>query len=45
MHSEAIYHQTINAIEAAMYSPSLELAFKIANEFGGELEVFFQYKI
>jgi putative transcriptional regulator len=34
--------QTINAIEAAKYGPSLELAFKIADEFSvGIEEVFF----
>jgi putative transcriptional regulator len=33
--------QTINAIEAAKYGPSLELAFKIAEVFGVEIgEVF-----
>jgi putative transcriptional regulator len=36
--------QTINAIEAAKYSPSLELAFKIADVFGVGLEEVFQYK-
>jgi putative transcriptional regulator len=35
--------QTINAIEAAKYGPSLELAFKIADEFGVSLEQVFQY--
>lgn len=35
--------QTINAIEAAKYGPSLELAFKIADEFGVRLEQVFQY--
>jgi len=35
--------QTINAIEAAKYGPSLELAFKIADEFGVGLEQVFQY--
>jgi putative transcriptional regulator len=35
--------QTINAIEAAKYGPSLELAFKIAAEFGVGLEQVFQY--
>lgn len=34
--------QTINAIEAAKYAPSLELAFKIAQVFGLRVdEVFF----
>lgn len=36
--------QTINAIEAAKYGPSLELAFKIADEFGVEINEVFQYK-
>lgn len=36
--------QTINAIEAAKYGPSLELAFKIADEFGVGLEMVFQYR-
>jgi putative transcriptional regulator len=35
--------QTINAIEAAKYGPSLELAFKIADEFGVEINEVFQY--
>lgn len=35
--------QTINAIEAAKYGPSLELAFKIADVFGVGLEQVFQY--
>jgi len=35
--------QTINAIEAAKYGPSLELAFKIAEEFGVGLEQVFQF--
>lgn len=35
--------QTINAIEAAKYGPSLELAFKIADEFGVSLEQVFQF--
>jgi putative transcriptional regulator len=36
--------QTINAIEAAKYGPSLELAFKIADEFGVEINKVFQYE-
>jgi putative transcriptional regulator len=36
--------QTINAIEAAKYGPSLELAFKIADEFGVEINEVFQYE-
>jgi putative transcriptional regulator len=35
--------QTINAIEAAKYGPSLELAFKIADEFGVEINEVFHY--
>ncbi len=38
-----VTRQTINAIEAAKYSPSLELAFKIADVFGKPLEDVFQY--
>lgn len=36
--------QTINAIEAAKYGPSLELAFKIADVFGVGIERVFQYE-
>jgi putative transcriptional regulator len=36
--------QTINAIEAAKYGPSLELAFKIAEVFGVGIEDVFQYE-
>ncbi len=39
-----VTRQTIHAIEAAKYSPSLELAFKIAGEFEVPLEDVFQYK-
>lgn len=38
-----VTRQTINAIEAAKYSPSLELAFKIAVVFELPLEEVFQY--
>ena len=38
-----VTRQTINAIEAAKYSPSLELAFKIANEFDKPIEDVFKY--
>lgn len=38
-----VTRQTINAIEAAKYSPSLELAFKIADVFDKPLEDVFQY--
>ena len=37
--------QTINAIEAAKYGPSLELAFKIAEVFGVGVEEVFQYQV
>lgn len=36
--------QTVNAIEAAKYAPSLELAFKISDVFGEPLEKVFEYK-
>ena len=36
--------QTIHAIEAAKYGPSLELAFKIAEVFGVGVEKVFQYE-
>jgi len=38
-----VTRQTIVAVEAAKYSPSLELAFKIAAAFGKRLEEVFQY--
>ena len=37
--------QTINAIEAAKYGPSLELAIKIAHVFGVGIEDVFQYEV
>ena len=37
--------QTIHAIEAAKYGPSLEIAFKIAEVFGVGLEEVFQYEV
>jgi putative transcriptional regulator len=37
--------QTINAIEAAKYGPSLELAFKIAGVFGVGIDEVFQYEV
>ena len=37
--------QTINAIEAAKYGPSLELAFKIAEVFGVGIGEVFQYAV
>ncbi|MDR9415860.1 MAG: helix-turn-helix transcriptional regulator [Gracilimonas sp.] len=39
-----VTRQTINAIEAAKYAPSLELAFKIADAFDKPLEEVFQYR-
>ncbi len=38
-----VSRQTIVAIEKGNYSPSLELAFKIAREFGLPLEEVFSY--
>jgi putative transcriptional regulator len=35
--------QTILAIEAAKYAPSLELAFRIARVFGATVEQVFRY--
>lgn len=37
--------QTIIAIEAAKYSPSLELAFRIADVFGVEIGEVFTYEV
>lgn len=39
-----VTRQTINAIEAAKYSPSLELAFKIAHAFNKAIGDVFKYK-
>lgn len=39
-----VTRQTINAIEAAKYSPSLELAFKIASAFNKPIGEVFKYK-
>lgn len=39
-----VTRQTINAIESCKYSPTLELAFKIAREFGVPLEEVFSYE-
>ncbi len=39
-----VTRQTIIAIEAAKYSPSLELAFRIARVFQKPLEEVFQYE-
>ena len=38
-----VTRQTLSAIEAAKYSPTLELAFKIAEVFKVPLETVFQY--
>jgi|TARA_B110000967_G_C18336213_1_gene294483 putative transcriptional regulator len=38
-----VTRQTILALEACRYSPSLELAFKIARVFGEPLETVFQF--
>jgi putative transcriptional regulator len=37
--------QTIHAIEAAKYGPSLELAFKIAEVFGVSIDDVFQHEV
>ena len=37
--------QTVNAIEGDEYSPSLEVAFRIALVFGVPLEQVFQYEV
>ncbi|MDP6375354.1 MAG: helix-turn-helix transcriptional regulator [Pseudomonadales bacterium] len=39
-----VTRQTVNAIEAGKYSPSLEVAFRIAQTFGVSLEEVFQYE-
>ena len=38
-----VTRQTVNAIELNKYSPSLEVAFKIADVFGIPLDQVFQY--
>lgn len=38
-----VTRQTVNAIEGGKYSPSLEVAFRIARVFGTPLEQVFQY--
>lgn len=38
-----VTRQTVNAIELEKYSPSLEVAFRIAQVFGEPLESVFQY--
>ena len=39
-----VTRQTVNAIEGSKYSPSLEVAFRIAEVFGVPLEEVFQYR-
>ena len=39
-----VTRQTIIAIEAGKYSPSLPLAFRIARTFGGPIEKVFHYE-
>lgn len=39
-----VTRQTIAAIEAGKYSPSLEVAFRIAQVFGKPLEEVFQWR-
>lgn len=39
-----VTRQTILAIEAGRYSPSLEVAFRIAHVFGAPLEQVFQWQ-
>ncbi len=38
-----VSRQTLNAIEGGKYSPSLEVAFKIARAFGRPLEAVFEF--
>ena len=38
-----VTRQTVNAIEGDKYSPSLEVAFRIAHVFGVPLEQVFRY--
>jgi putative transcriptional regulator len=38
-----VTRQTVNAIELGKYSPSLEVAFRIAAVFGAPLEQVFQF--
>ena len=39
-----VTRQTVNAIELGKYSPSLEVAFRIANVFGIPLEEVFRHQ-
>lgn len=38
-----VTRQTVNAMEANKYSPSLEVAFRVARVFGVPVERVFQY--
>lgn len=38
-----VTRQTVNAIEAGKYSPSLEVAFRMAEVFGVRVDEVFQY--
>jgi putative transcriptional regulator len=40
-----VTRQTVNAIELGKYSPSLEVAFRIAEAFGVPLDHVFQYEV
>jgi putative transcriptional regulator len=40
-----VTRQTVNAIELGKYSPSLEVAFRIAEVFGVPLDQVFQYEV
>ena len=39
-----VSRQAINSIETGKYDPSLELAFKLAEEFGCQIEDIFEYE-
>lgn len=39
-----VSRQTINAIELGKYTPSLDLAYKIAHVFGVKIDEVFEYK-
>ena len=43
-HRIGVTRQTVNAIELGKYSPSLEVAFRIARVFGVPLEDVFQFQ-
>ncbi|QUY60799.1 helix-turn-helix transcriptional regulator [Gulosibacter molinativorax] len=40
-----VTRQTINAIEGGKYSPSLEMAFQIAEVFGKPIDAVFHYRV